>query len=922
MDAFSFAFTYTTVESDSGTLTLSENSAGCMSLTPVGGTSVNTTSVTALAGGGTATIINTGKMLSSANVIFDMGCNASSTLLGIQACGQSGTLRVEANSYGNATVINAKGALIVGNVDAESGGNSTFSSVTSTKTYNPFGLDTDTRTSVVTGNWSGGTALVDNAGNIGGYMAVFPGIGNGTLVGGNVWSSGYTAGIIINRPGAAILGSASANSSFQNYALNATKVSTGPGVCYPSGFGNGCLSCNPTSSDTFVENVSFVGGAAVLDNYGYIGGSADAGRLNGALNFATTNSSTWGGVQSANLTNEQGAYVGGDVSANSLFIGVNNVNGNVTSPLYGGFATIINKGVVNGGFTVTSLLGSTLLNTASAQLNAENDYKSYMLTINGQNSFTNYGTIGSVSYGNITGPNALLSYVTSLLGIPSETATIEFSGNTTAVNYGIVTNDLVFSNVPQGELNPNGATGNATFTFGQGSVLTGDINDTADLPAGESYANLTINFSGVSGIPGNTSLPGGGIYQGNIWYTTATNVTAPGRWILTGSNLYLGQATINNPGSGPIAWLQIGTPLNYFLSNPGQLLDVIIGANMDPLQGLDPWIGNSAVNPAVNSVSSSLTSNLISAIKNNPVVTGNISIGTNGGLEGQAIVIGSVSNSGYLLPGWMLPNNTSSTLVNLIANTNQILPGQFEISSNYTQTATGNFLTNFAPSINRPPAKFEGTQAGPFAPTTFWLSVAPFQPDLTPSSSIVVDKDATINGTVDVYVQTSGLYVNGDTRHIVYDVGNLTLATTAKTTQTFASPFVHFGLATGNATVTTVAGIQNYKNFWIWWCNVPATAAWRMSTCRPAIPTSTQGRSAQHSTVPFRWWRAKSLAQTGMCSRTSPPSTTPRTWPDSFPTWIGARAMPVTRRPLSAVSCRPVTPHCSPSIPAKVSGMK
>ncbi len=206
----------------------------------------------------------------------------------------------------------------------------------------------------------------------------------------------------------------------------------------------------------------------------------------------------------------------------------------------------------------------------------------------------------------------------------------------------------------------------------------------------------------------------------------------------------------------------------------------------------------------------SLTSNLISAIRTNPIITGNISIGTNGGLEGQAVIIGGVSNSGYLLPGWALPNNTSSTLANLIANTNQILPGQFEISGNYTQTSTGTFVTNFAPTINRPAAKFVGTQAGPFAPVSFWLSVSPFQADTTPSSSIVVDGNASVAGTVQVYVNTGGLYVNGDSRTIVYDVGNLTLGN-ASVAQSAPSQFVHFGLKTGAGSVGTIAGNISYN---------------------------------------------------------------------------------------------------------------
>ena len=796
VEAYSHAYTSSEMVTDNGTLTYAYNSAigGCM--TPTGGSEVHTYTQSALAGGGTATIINTGKMLSSADL----------------------TLTVTASSYGNATVINQKGALIVGDVEAISGGNSSLVTSTTTKTFGPFGLLTEVKTLSSTDTWAGGTAFVDNAGTIGGYTGGVAGnASTGTLVGGDVTASGVTLGKVLNEATGIILGDAHADSSRLNDSFNSMVVTTGPGT------GTGS---SPTPSDNFVEVISWTGGTAIMDNFGYIGGNADAGVFGnpfatgcvsgcatllageGGGSVAAYNVST-GGVRFANLTNEQGAYIGGNASANSLFVGVTNNNGNVTSPLYGGYATVINKGIVGGGFTVTSLLGSTLVNAASAQFgnNGSDEAPGLMLTVNGQNSFTNLGTIGTIGFStaNVTLGTALTLYLTGLLGAPTENANIEFMGNTTATNYGIIDEDLVFTNVAPADLNPTGAVATANFTFGQGSVLTGDINDLADAAGGETLSNLTINFTGVTG---------GGLYQGNIWGgVVATNVTAPGRWILTGTTLNLGQTTINNPvAGGPMAWLQIGTPLNFFLNNPGQLLDVILGQNLDPLEGLDPFIGNSAVNPAVNAlVPGTLTSNLISATKTNPIITANITIGPNGGLEGQAIIVGGVANSGYLLPGWMLPNNTSSTLVNLIANTNQILPGQIEISNNYTQSATGTFLTNFAPSINRPVAQFVGTQAGPFAPTTFWLSVAPFQVDSTRSASIVVDGNATVNGTVDVYVQTSGLYVNGDKRTIVFDKGNLTLATTATTAETFPSPFVHFGLATGNATVTTVVGTQSYN---------------------------------------------------------------------------------------------------------------
>ncbi len=587
VEAYSHAYTSSEVVVDIGTVTYGFNSSigGCLS--PIGGNSVHTYTNSALAGGGTATIINSGQMLTSADTSFD-------------------TLEVSADSYGNATVINQKGAVIVGDVVARSGGNSTMITAVTTKTYTAFGLGTEVQTQVVSGNWSGGTAFIDNAGNIGGYINAIAGPGGNrsagaTFIAGNVYASGFTMGKVLNEAGASILNDASANLSRENYAFSSTTISTGPGFCYPTNV------CAPTSSDVFVESVSWVGGTAIMDNFGYIGWNADAGQFEAANNFDTADKNTWGGVQFANLTNEQGAYIGGNASANSLFIGVNDNNGNVTSPLYGGFASVINKGIVGGGFAVTSLKGSTLFNAQSAQFgnNGSEDAPGFMLTVAGQNMFTNFGTIGTISGGNLSGSNtALTLYLSGLLGLPSENADIEFMGNTTATNYGIIDEDLVFTNVASGELNPTNVVATANFTFGQGSVLTGDINDLADVPYGETYANLTLNFSGASGIPGNVSLPGGGLYQGNIWAgVVATNVTAPGRWILTGTTLNLGQTTINNAvAGGSIAWLQIGTPLNFFLNNPGQLLDVILGQNLDPLEGLDPFIGNSAVNPAVNAL--------------------------------------------------------------------------------------------------------------------------------------------------------------------------------------------------------------------------------------------------------------------------------------------------------------------------------
>ncbi len=378
--------------------------------------------------------------------------------------------------------------------------------------------------------------------------------------------------------------------------------------------------------------------------------------------------------------------------------------------------------------------GSTLTNAATSQIDV-NGHENFIGTASplATNTFTNAGVIGPLPTGDFGN------------------GFIEFAGNTAATNTGIISQDLVFTNFgPAGGMAPMAT---ATFNFGQGSVLTGDINNPdavfeSEFGSTAGLAALTVNFQNS------------GAYPGNVYGVTATNKTGAGRWILTGNSLALGNAMVSG------GTLQFGVP------NRADADALLESGTWDPYFNLvNPLAGNTAVNAALNPIAAGLSSNVILAPAGTRIVTSNITIGANGAVVGDTLFIGDIVNNGSYLAGYMLPSDATLPLGNLLDNQNQVLPGHDEISGSYTQGSTGTLVTNFAPTVNRPERQLVGTQAELFAPASFWLTVAPFAPDLTPSTLTTVDGAATVGGTVKVFVNKGGLYVNGDSRDILTSAG-------------------------------------------------------------------------------------------------------------------------------------------------------
>ena len=683
--------------------------------------------------GGMATVTNYGKML-----------------------GDPDGVDVIAEGYGGAAVTNEAKAMIAGYVSVYSAATTEVKTETTVETetgiLNTPVLNDQTVTETDTFTFSGGKALADNFGT----------------VTDSVFASGFTSGTVMNEKGGTIGGNAEAESFFQNYELWTTNETVG--AAFPT---NGT-----PIPDTYKDVTTYVGNAALVDNWGTVNGAAIAE-----------------GFGTATVINEAGATINGEwynyngdgiyysgVIVNSLFgastgIGTaaveTNDNGVVSEVVGGGTSTFNNYGVTNYGMQVLSYAGSTVTNASNAQIDAYG-HDSYMYTyctaagVSGctaaaTNSFTNAGVVGAVT-----------SY---------NDGVIEFEGNTTALNTGAITQRLLFTNSDAG---PSAA----TFTFGQGSVLTGDINEPNDLSNSTYYGR-----GGVNGLAALTvNFTNSGLYAGNVYGVTATNKTGPGTWVLEGDTLGLGTTTISG------GMLQIGTYssetylLNEYYAYAGYY-------------GFNTLLGNTAINPALNGLSGlgvctdqTCLSQITSA-----VVTGNITIGTAGALEGGSVLFeGNIANNGVYLSGFIVPGDPSTPLGNLLDNANTVLPGHNEISGNYTQSSTGTLATNFSGTIARPARTVTGSQSDLFQPATYWLTVSPFTGDKnsdgtlkTPSTLTTVDGTATIAGTVKVYVDKNGLYVDGDSRDILTSKG--ALAVTATTTQSAPSLFVGFTTSTHTA---------------------------------------------------------------------------------------------------------------------------
>lgn len=702
--------------------------------------------------GGKATLTNAGAIKAQAYSLLDISVDgfAGATIT------NSGT--IETTGYGTSGL---------GSVVARSWDYSEVASDTWTKVQTTAGVlvsSTETTTDKTTA--AGGTALVDNTGTIKA----------------DVYSEGFTLGKVLNEAGAKITGDVEADSFGWNRDFAATVNLVGP-------------TGSPAAGDVYHEYITLTGNNALVDNSGAIGGSAGS---DAAVNATTIN--------------RAGATIGGQIWADSLFqntindgptAGTMGTGGVVTSPYTGGTSVVNNYGSVVEGFSVVSFKGSTLTNDARAVLDSDGSYGGYMYTYDTAatsfNSFTNAGTIGyaPATYSSLA---ALLTGVTGVTLLGGDV--IEFRGNTgsafvdsthlgAAANTGIINENLLFTDSLGVAA---GSHSTAFFTFASGSIVTGNINAPGDLTDGNgsTLANLTLTFDGT------------GLYQGNIYGATTTNKTGAGTWIFTGSALGVGNATIS------AGLVEIGTPLNYFAAQPTSAVSALLTAlglssSWDPLQGTNPYAGNTAISS--NLQGQTVSSSLIYQLSSAPLVKGNITIASGAGLEGRAIIAGNVTNAGTLLAGWQLAASTAP-LSNLLDNTNQVLPSAIEITGNYTQTGT--LITNLAPSVNRPTRLLVGTQAGLFAPTSYWLSVAPFTADATPSSFVKVDGNATVGGTVKVYVNKGGLYVAGQTAAVLASTG--TLISTATATQSAPSLFVSFGLTTSGNTLSVVTNRTSYAS--------------------------------------------------------------------------------------------------------------
>ncbi len=510
---------------------------------------------------------------------------------------------------------------------------------------------------------------------------------------------------------------------------------------------------SPTPLDSYTETDAFVGNGASIDNFGAIGDDATVNTVGAGL-----------------ITNEVGATIGDFVNMNSFFPALQeiNTNGAVTEIPGGGTSTFNNLGNVAGGFDIVSWAGSTLTNSASSQIDTSG-YHNLIASAIGTNTLHQRGPDRAAADGRLWQRLHRVRRQHNSPTTPASSRRDWCSPTSCRARWRRSTSTRV-------RWSPAASTCRAMWL--RRTSVSGGLS------------NLTVNFMDS------------GAYPGDMYGVTTTNKTGPGAWILTGNHLEVGSATV----SGGL--LQFGIPAR------GDADALLYSGTWDPYFNLpNPLAGNTAIDPSLNSIAAGLSSNIILAPAGTRHVIGNITIGPNGAVFGDTLFIGNITNNGMFLSGYMLPGGANEPLGNLLDNTNLILPGHDEISGNYTQSATGTLLTSFAPTIDHH-RDVVGTQPEIFAPTSFWLSVSPFVPDTHPSTLTTVDGTATVAGTVKVYVNREGLYVNGDSRDVMTSKGAMTV--TATTSQSAPSLFVGFKLATRSAggvnVLSTVVSRTSYSS--------------------------------------------------------------------------------------------------------------
>ena len=309
----------------------------------------------------------------------------------------------------------------------------------------------------------------------------------------------------------------------------------------------------------------------------------------------------------------------------------------------------------------------------------------------------------------------------------------------------MIVGDLVFESYSTTATTP----ATASFTFGAGSVLAGDINNPNEVDSGYGLATLGLVFNG------------GGLYQGDVYGASTTTVNGPGRWVLTGGTLQLGTTTV----SGGV--LQLGSALNDSAGLLAVGLTTSVNSGLvDPLDGLNPYAGNTAMNASfADSVLSNGDDSLGDVLRvERPQVTGDITVNQGAALWASADIFGSLTNNGTLLAGYWLTG----------ANGPVIVPGTLTVSGGFTQGSTGVIQANFAPG---------------------WVENADgsFSAANVPAALIKVGGAATVGGTINVF-ETRGLYANGQTETILTSTGALT--NTSATVSSLPSLFVKFETTT------------------------------------------------------------------------------------------------------------------------------
>lgn len=490
---------------------------------------------------------------------------------------------------------------------------------------------------------------------------------------------------------------------------------------------------DPVVSDTFTETKEYTGGVGVVDNFGDIDGNVQVDAF-----------------QSAGAFNDIFATIGGDVSLNALFENYTNVDGVESEEATGGTADFLNHGSVDGDFDVAAYMDATVTNTATGWIDLTSSAS--MTSAAGQNVLYNEGLIGDAPTVNL-----LSTYVGASLpgfgfGPGAVGESISFSGGSWVENYGVINAHLNFSNSWNDM--------DSTLFLNGGSLLFGNVASDTNL---------------------NVVMDDNGLYGGNISGATSFVKSGDGRWVLTGSSYELGEASVEG------GTLQVGLPTFDIV----QLFDLV--GLVYPLNGFEPFEGNTLINSRFRDLGIR-DEDILSFLRTTPRIDANLTVAEGAAFEGQAVIVGDVTNSGSFLPGYMLTQDGQPALENVLDNTNLILPGEVLITGDYTQTSTGTLVTNFNPLIDRPELEVFGVQDDILTSPDFALSVQPYEANDIPSGMLLVDGDANVSGEVALYVKRGGLYLDGESSDILAATGALNVDATV--TPSAESLFIDFGLST------------------------------------------------------------------------------------------------------------------------------